>query len=103
MTLSSLISHKKLILLDFWASWCKPCINEIPGMTDLYANYKDRGLEIVGISLDENESAWKTAIEKNNMQWIQLIIDGKNPGNAAEKYNVTVIPFTVFHPHLLQK
>lgn len=64
-------------------------------MADLYANYKDRGLEIVGISLEENESAWKTAIEKNNMQWIQLIIDRKNPGNAAEKHNVTVIPFTV--------
>ena len=54
-------------------------------MTDLYANYKDRGLEIVGISLDENESAWKTAIEKNNMQWIQLIIDGKKSRQRRRK------------------
>jgi thiol-disulfide isomerase/thioredoxin len=93
--LSDIISKKKLVLLDFWASWCVPCIKSMPEITALYDNYRDKGLEIVGISLDENEAFWKTSMEKNNMSWIQ-IISGKSPkDDIAKLYGVRAIPCTV--------
>lgn len=94
-TLSDIIKSKQLIVLDFWASWCVPCIKEIPVLTRLYEDYKDKGLEIVGISLDENESSWKKAIEKHNMPWIQIISNKGKAGNIAEMYGVYQIPRTV--------
>lgn len=94
-TLSTVVPQKKLVLLDFWASWCRPCIQEMPLLSELYAQYKDKGLEIVGISLDEQEPAWKKAVETNEMSWIQLICNNKNPENVAKRYKVRSIPFTV--------
>jgi thiol-disulfide isomerase/thioredoxin len=94
-TLSDIIKSKQLIVLDFWASWCVPCIKEIPVLTRLYEDYKDKGLEIIGISLDENETSWKKAIEKHNMSWIQIISNKGKAGNIAEMYGVYQIPRTV--------
>lgn len=72
-TLFTLIPQKRLVLLDFWASWCGPCIREMPRLRDLYNEYRDKGLEIVGISLDSQESAWKGAIKANEIPWIRVI------------------------------
>jgi thiol-disulfide isomerase/thioredoxin len=93
--LSGIITAKRLILLDFWASWCAPCMKSMPEIAELYDNYKNKGLEIIGISLDVNEMFWKKAIEKNNMSWIQIISNKGNSDNIAEMYGVDKIPHTI--------
>ena len=93
--LSDIIGQRKLILLDFWASWCGPCIKEMPVLVELYKKYKDKGLEIISISTDNDELQWKKAIEKHNMTWLQLINGKEKNSNAKEMYGVQYIPYTV--------
>jgi thiol-disulfide isomerase/thioredoxin len=82
----------KVVLLDFWASWCGPCIASLPEIIDLYEEYHDRGLEILGINLDKERKAMDGAIQKFNIPWKQYY-DGKGWGNQfALQYNVTGIP-----------
>ena len=72
----------KYILIDFWATWCVPCINGFPHLKELYAKYKDQGLVMISISIDkeENEQEWLNAIEKfNTTEWIH-ILSCKNKG-----------------------
>lgn len=85
----------KVVLVDFWASWCAPCIKTMPIIVKLYDRYQDSGFEIVGISLDQDEAAWKHAIKRLNMSWPQYIDDGGGwKGGAAKEYNITRIPQT---------
>ncbi len=60
------------VLLDFWASWCVPCRQENPLLTELYNLYKKRNLKIVGISLDEQKSSWLNAVQQDRMMWNQI-------------------------------
>jgi len=71
ISLSSL--RGKVVLLDFWASWCIPCIASIPSMKELYNKYKDKGFEILGVSDDSKADAWKKCIEKNSIPWKNVI------------------------------
>lgn len=64
---------KKVILLDFWASWCEPCKKQHPFLQKIHNQYKDSGLEIIGISKDTKVDAWKKSVEKENMEWINTI------------------------------
>lgn len=83
----------KVILLDFWASWCRPCRQENPNVKRVYSKYKNKGLEILSISTDTDLDAWKKAIEQDGMQWNHMI-DDRNPSkNMASKYQVNAIPF----------
>lgn len=90
--LSSYVGENKLVLIDFWASWCAPCIKEMPTLKNIYAKYKSKGLEIVGVSEDEDRTAWLDAVKKHNMNWAQLA-DDKQEG--AMYYQVSTIPHTV--------
>lgn len=93
--LSDYVGKGKIVLVDFWASWCGPCRQDMPELVAAYAKYKSKGLEIVGVSLDQNESSWKEAIKTLGMTWPQLS-DLKGWGNeAAQEYAVTSIPHTV--------
>lgn len=82
----------KVVVLDFWASWCTPCIAALPGMKDLYAKYKDKGLEIIAISIDTKASAWEKASDENQLPFINASNLQGNNCPVAKKYGVTAIP-----------
>lgn len=63
---------KKATIIDFWASWCGPCRKENPHIVALYKKYHDKGLNIIGVSLDKEESAWKNAIAKDQLNWFHV-------------------------------
>lgn len=67
--LSEMIGKSRFLFIDCWASWCSPCIADIPHLKEIYEKYKDKGLEILGISFDRNKSAWKNAMKKHDMPW----------------------------------
>ncbi len=85
----------KVVLIDFWASWCKPCIKELPKLKEVYKKYNDKGFEIYGVSLDKKKKSWTRAIEKYNMDWVHVSDLKFWNSAAAQKYKVKSIPFTV--------
>lgn len=83
----------KYVYIDVWATWCGPCKQEIPVLEKVYEKLKDNSeLEIISISIDENEKAWKKMIEKDNFGWKQLIVKGGFKSELANKYNIRGIP-----------
>jgi thiol-disulfide isomerase/thioredoxin len=70
--LSEVVADNKYTLLDFWASWCAPCMAELPYLKAAYAEYHDRGFEIYGVSYDEDGQAWRGAIADNAMNWVHV-------------------------------
>ena len=92
----SLADYKgKVVLLDFWATWCGPCVGELPNVKANYDKYKAQGFEIVGISLDEDEEALRSFVKAKDMTWPQ-IFDGKGwEAGDAKTYGVQAIPFTL--------
>ena len=94
-SLSELVKGHKLVLVDFWASWCGPCRMEMPNVVKAYEQYKDKGLQIVGVSFDNDMTKWKEAISKLNMTWPQ-ISDLKGWDCAAGRiYQINSIPSTM--------
>jgi peroxiredoxin len=82
----------KYLMLDFWASWCAPCRKENPNVVKMYAKFKDKGLNILGISLDENRVDWQKAITADNLTWRQ-VSEFKNFNSPVVKlYKVEAIP-----------
>lgn len=95
-TLVSLSSFKgKVVLLDFWASWCGPCRARNPSQVKLYDELKDKGFVILGVSLDEDLSAWKRAIAKDKITYPQLNDPFSWESKTAQLYNVNQIPTTL--------
>lgn len=72
-------SGNKYVLLDFWASWCGPCIREMPHLRDAYKEFHEKGFEIYAASLDSDSEAWKQAIENNGMVWINTFANASSP------------------------
>ncbi len=91
--LSSLIG--KVVIIDFWASWCRPCREANKHMKSIYAKYKAQGLEVYGISIDDNERAWKNAIKQDNISWLQVIDKEAAHGNElTQTWGIRYIPST---------
>ena len=82
----------KYTLIEFWASWCAPCREESPTLVRLYNEYKDKGFEILSVSIDKNTTQWKSAIRQDGYTWGNVCdLDGYG-GPAAALYTVTAIP-----------
>jgi len=80
----------KIVLLDFWASWCGPCRASIPGVKALYEKYKDKGLVVLGLSCDQDKKAWKVFVEKEKMTWPNLLCTS----DVTDAYGILAIPST---------
>lgn len=83
------------VLIDFWASWCKPCRMENPNVVRMYKKYANENFEIFGVSLDRNKEKWMEAIAKDQLEWPHVSDLKFWQSAAAELYNVRTIPFTV--------
>jgi len=81
-----------LVLLDFWASWCGPCIDEYPALKKAYSKFKKDGFEIVSISEDRTKERWLKAIEKNKLNWVNLWQEDGNKADPYLIYGINGIP-----------
>jgi peroxiredoxin len=89
------VGQNQLVLIDFWASWCGPCIRELPNVVKAYERFHDKGLEIVGVSLDKDKASWLAAIEQTGQKWPQMS-DLKGWDCAgAQIYGIQSIPANV--------
>ena len=85
----------KVVLVDFWATWCGPCVEEIPNVIAAYQKHHDQGFEVIGISLDQDKKALDKYLADNAIPWPQLF-DGKGwDGTISKRFGVSAIPFTM--------
>ncbi|MBR5604589.1 MAG: AhpC/TSA family protein [Bacteroidales bacterium] len=95
MAISELVGKSKLLLIDFWASWCGPCRAENPNVVEVYNEYHEKGFDIIGVSLDMEKENWIKAIESDELIW-HNISDLKYWNNEGAKlYGVSSIPSNV--------
>ncbi len=92
----SLISLRgDYVLIDFWASWCRPCRMENPNVLRAYNKYKDKGFEILGVSLDKTEDKWVEAIEEDGLTWLHVSDLQGWKNEVAQQFGISSIPATI--------
>ena len=92
---SDYVGKNKLVLIDFWASWCGPCMGEMPYVVKTYESFHNKGLEIVGVSLDKDKASWLQAVELTGQKWPQMSdLKGWN-SKGAQLYGIQSIPANV--------
>jgi peroxiredoxin len=82
----------KYVLLDFWASWCAPCREENPNIVAQYHAFKDKGFTVLGVSLDDNPTAWMKAVKDDKLEWTQVSELKRWDSEAGLLYKITAIP-----------
>ncbi len=88
-SVSELLAQGKYVLIDFWATWCGPCMNEMPHLKEAYAEFRPKGFEIYGVSLDRNDEDWRSVVD-STMPWVNVINTADSP--ATTDYSVRTIP-----------
>ena len=86
------IKKNKYVLLEFWASWCGPCLKEVPHMKKAYEGFNKKGFEIFSVSLDDDRKLWVSASEKVDPPWINVCDLKAYESPAAKKFGVQIIP-----------
>jgi peroxiredoxin len=84
----------KVVLIDFWASWCRPCRISNPHVVKLYNKYKDKGFEVFGVSIDSKKNDWLRAVKQDKITYTQVIDNGGWNAASAARYGVEGIPAT---------
>ncbi|MDE0093543.1 MAG: TlpA disulfide reductase family protein [Gammaproteobacteria bacterium] len=92
VALSDVLDENELILIDFWASWCAPCIAQFPILKELYAEYNENGFEIVTISIDDTLDEWKMASIKQELPWLDLAAIGGFSVDVPLSYGIFFVP-----------
>ncbi len=96
ISISDIVKNNKLVMIDFWASWCPDCRVENPNVVAVYNDFKDKGLEIVSVSLDTDKDAWLKGIKEDNLYWENHLSDLKGWNCVpASEYGVAFIPQNV--------
>ena len=90
--LSEFVGKSRYVYIDFWASWCGPCIADFPNLQIVYEKYKSKGFEIVGVSVDEDSELWKKAVTRVKTPWVQLSVLKDARSQLKKAYNVVTIP-----------
>ena len=93
--LSQWAGRGNYVLIEFWASWCIPCLRETPNLRACYRKYKDKGFQIVGVSLDDDRAAWNAAVKRFGLQWPQMSDLKKWQTIARPTYGIQSIPANV--------
>lgn len=96
VSLSSVVDNPKnrYVLLDFWATWCGPCVKYLPQLKEVYSKYHEKGLEIYSLSIDSSKSKWESFLKENGNEWIN-VLDNKGGGRKSkvwETYAVNLVP-----------
>ena len=87
--LADVVAKNRFVLLEFWATWCAPCMGEVPFLLEAYGKYKDKGFEIFAVSLDDDRDAWVSTVKEKGMQWVNVLREGSE---TTEKYGVRGVP-----------
>ena len=93
--LSDFVKNNKVTVIDCWASWCRPCMEEMPNIAMLYRKYHSLGVEVVGVSFDSEQQAWNSAVKNNDMVWPQLSELKGWHNQMCQTYGVHGIPSTI--------
>lgn len=95
LALSQLVGQTDYVLVDFWASWCRPCRQLLPVLKEIYAGQPRSHFQILGCSVDKDEAAWLTALQEEQLPWPQIRDGREGEHICADKYAVMFIPTTI--------
>lgn len=90
ISLSSYVGEGKFVLVDFWAGWCGPCMEELPHLKEAYRKHHAKGFEIFAVSLDRGKEQWIRTVDDNKMNWVQVFNEQGN--SATGDYSIETIP-----------